>query len=285
MKVGVNKIMFIKIFLSVFLLFTSCYSSTDVKQSFIVKKELSKVKKEIENYLTTKKHEVKQTKDKILEIYFDVPELSYLKQNGMIRYSAVAYLSKKKKKVKYSESITYSLDGNATSTFSVKHYNNIKTMEEKHPMITLVKRKERQIFLDQLHKDGVKYPMRLKEILQVSKIVHTLAVENDSNKIASISINQVEASALDQETNYVMLTIETDNTTNIVREIKSLLGLQATAKTEYQLAFDEMNNNVSLFYWILRYPYLINLLYGLSFGMIGFMLIFLLFRKRLMFND
>ncbi|NOR54964.1 MAG: hypothetical protein GQ531_02030 [Sulfurovum sp.] len=285
MRVGVNNIMLIRIFLSVFLLFTTCHSSTNIKQSFIIKKEFSVIKKEIDNYLATKKYNAKQTDDKILEMYFDVPELNYLKQNGMIRYRAVEYRSKKKNKIKYRESIAYTLDGNTTSTFSVKHYNNIKSMQEKHPMLTLVKRKERQVFLNQLHQDGVKYPMRLKKIVQVSKVVHTLAVENNSNKIANISISQVEASALDQETNYVMLTLETDNTTNVSKEIKNLLGLQAIAKTEYQLAFDEMNNNVFLFYWILRYPYLINLLYGLGFGLIGFMLIFLLFRKRLMFND
>ncbi len=107
------------------------------------------------------------TQAKTLEIYFDTPELFNLKHGSSIKYQAVSYLSKKKKKIKYNENIIYTYDINKTKVFPVKHYNSVKSIEEKHPLLALVKRKDREIFMTVLKNDGLIYPLKLKYILEV----------------------------------------------------------------------------------------------------------------------
>lgn len=271
-----------KFLLFVFLLLTVNHINAAAHKFFIVEKDFLQVEKIVKQYLSTNDYEVKKTDDKILEIYFDTPELLYLKQNGYVRFKAVEYLSKKKKKVKYHENIEYSSDKNTSSRCSVKHYKSVKTFEEKHPLLSLVKRKEREDFLNKLKSDGIKYPMRLKEIVEVSKISHTFELNINKMKIGSISINQMRASAFDSETEFVMLGIISNNDT-LIDEMKKVLKIKdiKIKDTEYTLAFEQMEKNVGLFYWILRYPYLVNLLYAVGFSIFGLLIILVFFRKRL----
>ncbi|MEA2100031.1 MAG: hypothetical protein U9P72_07870 [Campylobacterota bacterium] len=104
---------------------------------------------------------------KTLEIYFDTPELFLLKNNSSIKYQAVEYTSKKNK-VKYRENIIYTYDTNKTKTFPVKHYNSVKSIEEKHPLLALIKRKDREMFIKSLQDNGINYPMKLKYILKTT---------------------------------------------------------------------------------------------------------------------
>ncbi len=275
--------MVIRIWLFIFFLIAASSANAASHHLFIAEKSFSDVTKSIEIYLSTKNYSIKETNDKVFEIYFDLPELSYLKKNGYIRYKAVQYHSKKKNKKKYRENIEYSPDGNRTYTFPVKHYNSVKTFEEKHPLLHLIKRKERQHFIDRLKQNGVKYPMRLKEILQVSKLVHTFELYSDTHTAGSIYISKVRASAFGNDTKFIMLEIDTQNSQRVMDDLHDLLGIRDKNNThnEYVIAYEEMKKHVGLFYWIVRYPYLINLLYGAGFGLIGLMIIFFMFGKRL----
>jgi len=267
-----------RVLLFLFLIIVTHINAT-TKHLFIVEKDFLEAEKIIQNYLSKKVYTIKERDDKIVEIYFDVPELLYLKQNGYVRYKAVAYLSKKKKRVKYKESIDYSLDNHSSYTFSVKHYKNIKTFEEKHPLLGLVKRKERQDFLDKLHNSGIKYPTRLKEIVRVSKLTHTFEI---NNSLETIHISKIEASAFDTKTGFILL--ETDvNNQRLIDELINILHIkdQKAIDNEYLIAFKEMEKNVGLFYWILKYPYLVNLLYAAGFGLFGLLIIYILFGRRL----
>jgi len=272
-----------KVLLFLFLLTVASHTNAATHHFFVVEKDFLQTQKIVEEYLSTKSYEINQTDDKILEIYFDVPELLYLKQNGYVRYKAVEYLSKKKKRVKYKENIEYSVDNNSTYTFSVKHYENVKSLEEKHPFLSLVKRKERHSFLDKLHSDGIKYPTRLKEIVQVSKLVHTFKLNSDADNPGSISVNKVQVSSYDSETEFIMLEIDVKNSQVFIDDLNNILGIkkQKTVDNEYLITFKQMEKNVGLFYWILRYPYLVNLLYAVGFGVFGLLIVFGLFGKRL----
>ena len=275
--------MSIKVLLSVFLFVVGVYANAATHQFFISQKDFSETIKVVDNYLKTKSYKIKQSDDKILEIYFDTPELMYLKQTRYLKYKAIAYLSKKKKKTKYRETIEYLSDNNKSYTFPVKHYNNVKSFEEKHPLLSLVKRKERQTFLDKLKSDGVKYPMRLKEIVQVSKLVHTFDIYTDDHKIGSIRISNMKTSALDNEIEFIISEIELKNNQKLVKGLHNLLGVtdQQAIPNEYIVSYQQMEENVGLFYWILRYPYLVNLLYAIGFSLLGLLIIFGLFWKRL----
>lgn len=250
---------------------------------FIIDKEYSSAKKTLENYLTTSGYSFQETDHKIFKIYFDTPELKYLKQNGFICYQALQYLSRKKNKIKYKETIAYTKDSNVTSIFSVKHYNNIKTFEGKHPLLTLVKRKERKYFMDQLKVDGMKYPMRLKEIVQVSKISHHYEIFLHTKKVGNISLNKILSSSLDRETEFLIL--ETDMEKH--QSVRDTFNIdnQNNLTTEYSLAFKEMQKNINLFSFTLRYPYLVNLFYAIFFALLGVLTIFLLYRKRLLASN
>ncbi len=274
--------MIIRAWYFIFLLMAACSANAVTPHLFVVEKSFTEVQKGIKEYLSTTNYTVKERDDKIFEIYFDLPELSYLKQNGYIRYKAVQYLTKKKQKKKYIENIEYSLDGNSTYSFPVKHYNSVKTFEEKHPLLRLAKRKERQSFLDKLKQDGVEYPMRLKEIVQVSKLVHTFELSTRASKAGSIRINKIKASALNSETEFLMLEIDLKSNPTLINDLSIILGIQDknNVDNEYAITFKQMKKNVSLFYWILRYPYLVNLLYGISYGFFGLLIVFFLFKKR-----
>ena len=104
---------------------------------------------------------------KTLEVYFDTPELQLLKSNESLKYQATKYLSNKNKP-KYHENIIYTYDTNQTKIFQVKHYNSVKSIEEKHALLALVKRDERKLFIETLKHHGLKYPLKLKYILQTT---------------------------------------------------------------------------------------------------------------------
>lgn len=106
------------------------------------------------------------SKDDVLEIYYDMPNLELLNNNASLKYQAKGYLSKKKKKLKYTESVIYVSKSYQTHTFRVKHYNNVKSIEEKHPLLSLVKRKDRPLLIELLKQDGIIYPMKLKYVLK-----------------------------------------------------------------------------------------------------------------------
>ena len=123
-------------------------------------------KKKLEKLLLESGYQLKTTKKNELSLYFDTPGLSILENNGYLYYHAHEYLSKKNKK-KYRETIKYSNNGSVISDFMVKHYKSVKSIQEKHPLIALVKRKQRPLFMKTLRATGIKYPMKLNYIFDV----------------------------------------------------------------------------------------------------------------------
>ncbi len=122
--------------------------------------------------------------DDTLEVYFDTPNLDLLENNSLLKYKAVKYLSKKKQKIKYNESIIYISKSQKKHIFSVKHYNNVKFIEEKHSLLALIKRKDRKLFSTLVKNDGIKYPMKLKYIFEVTRnSKDKFLVENNYKKI------------------------------------------------------------------------------------------------------
>ena len=158
---------------------------------------------------------------KTLEIYFDTPQLTLLKNNSSLKYQASSYTSKKNK-LKYKESIIYTYDINKTKIFPVKHYNTVKSIEEKHPLLALVKRANRPLLIETLKQNAIIYPLKLKYIFKTS----------DTNKT-------------------------------------------------YPQLYKQHTKDTILFSLMFNYPYLKNLLYAIITAIIGALLIYTLFRKRL----
>ncbi len=218
--------MIVKIWLFIFLLLLANSANATTHHLYVVERSFDDIQKSIKEYLLTNNYKIEDKEDRIFEIYFDLPELTYLKKDGYIRYKALQYLTKKKKRVRYRENIEYSLDGNITYHFPVKHYNNVKTFEEKHQLLSLVKRGIRQSFLDRLKEDGLEYPMRLKEILQLSKIVQTYDISSNTSKVGSVSISKMEASSLGMTTSFLMLDIVSKADQSIIDDLVGVIGVK-----------------------------------------------------------
>ena len=69
-------------------------------------------------------------------------------------------------------------------TFPVKHYKNSEALEGKHPLLSLVKRKDRQTLINELQNLGVKYPLRFKEVFTVYKSID-INSSNSKNEYAA----------------------------------------------------------------------------------------------------
>jgi hypothetical protein len=105
------------------------------------------------------------TENRLIEISFDTPKLYLLENNITLTYQARSYISKKSKKIKYYEEILYQSKKQKKILFEVKHYRKVKYQEEKHPLLSLIKREERHRFITILKQDGIKYPLKLRAIL------------------------------------------------------------------------------------------------------------------------
>jgi len=102
--------------------------------------------------------------NELLEIPFDTPKLYLLENNITLKYQAKAYRTKNKKKIKYHENIIYQSQTRKRTLFKVKHYNRVKFQEDKHPLLSLVKREERNRFINMLKYDGIEYPLKLRAV-------------------------------------------------------------------------------------------------------------------------
>lgn len=221
------------------------------------------------------------------KIYYDTPELYFLGSESSINYAGEGYKSKKGKQ-KFYENIVLTHVNNK-DFFSVKHYKNINGFEEKHPLLVLVKRKDREQFVQELKALGIKYPMRLKKIFKVSDITNSMSIKYKGDDIASLDIHNllilnnkqdVVKKLIGFEVNEELFSKIPDKKKN---ELLNYINgkIQCNEETEYKTLFLHMENNVDYFRFLLKYPYLMNLLYSISFAFIGGALLKVLFWRRM----
>ena len=101
------------------------------------------------------------TSNDMVEVFYDTPNLFLHKNHIILKYVATKNKTKKGK-IKYDEKIIYISKNHTKTIFKVKHYNSVKTIEDKHPLLSLLKRKDRASFFNLLNQDAITYPMRLK---------------------------------------------------------------------------------------------------------------------------
>jgi len=235
-----------------------------------------------ENGLTSSKNITRQ-----FNIYFDTPELHLLNSDLSLNYVGEGYKSKKNKQ-KFHEKIALNIS-NITNFYSVKHYNNIKGFEEKHPLLVLVKRKERPKFLSDLKGLGVKYPMRLKEIFKASDIISSIKMEYMGETIGFANVHEILLSGQDQELVRAVIGFNIDNELfTKIPEIKKDVILEyindkvgCNDNILYKNLFLQMDGEVSYFRALLKYPYLMNLIYSIILTLIGLVIVKVLFWNRM----
>lgn len=118
-------------------------------------------------------------------VYFDTPDWYLLEHNMSLKYQRIPYLSKKRQKVKFFETIEYHVGSQKKHVFAVKHPKRVQSIQEKHPLLSLIKREERERFVQLLEHNGIHTPMRLKYVLQTTVSQKTyaqaFALEQDKN--------------------------------------------------------------------------------------------------------
>jgi len=249
--------------------------------------------------------EVEFKSERWFSIYFDTPELTFLNQNQQLKYQAKEDIRKKKvkkeyikkEKVKFDESIDY-LKNKQIQTYKAKHYKNSISIEEKHPLLGLVKRTERKAFIEQLQSDGITNPMRIKYIFQSSKNIHRYTLYNEENLLFSIEINYIETTLIKAKLAFLFVKFEFDtakiNNLNehevielekIVKKINDsmpeLAEKVSIETTEYKFIFNKMKDDIMLFSLNLKYPIIIKMLYTLLYILLGLLVLKTLFWKRL----
>ncbi len=285
---GVNNTMFFKISLSIFsFLCIAITAKADIQTFLLGQQHISEAKMKVVKLLKKKDYVYRNTKQQIFEIYYDLPELYYLKHHGNIRYTAVPYVSKKKHRVKLKESVTYVKDKNTSVDFFVRHYNKTKFVEDKHPLLTLIKRSQRNIFLEHLKQDGIKYPMRLKEILRVSKTICTFQISLQAVEInGSVSqdneriiLSKLKVSSLGRNHTFVLLETDLGKYNSLYADLQKVFPDALKTTSQYQTSFNQMKKNSSLVYsWLLKYPFLAKLGNTLLYALVGILIIILLLK-------
>lgn len=248
--------------------------------------------------IQTNGYTYKKNSRRQLEMYFDTPELFFLKNKFCLKYQAKEYLSKKNNK-KYNEKIEFYTE-NDQFIYPVKHYKRAKSPEDKHPFLGMVKRKDRQTLIKGLQIAGVKYPLRLKKIFTVSKLINSYSIFNKNEQIGTITLGHVESTTQKNRVpfNEIRVDINRDKG-NYERKTASdlyviyyklenlydntLSGIEFygnNGKNDYPIIFQLLKEKIPFFHFELKYPSIIHFVYSALTTLIGLIIIKILFWNR-----
>ena len=241
----------------------------------------------LENYFSANGFDVSEDISRQYKIYFDTPELLLLNSDYSLRFLGTEYHSKKSKQ-KFHEFVEFFSGQNQQDVFSVKHYKNVESLEEKHPLIFLVKRKERSQFLEKIKNSGVKYPQRLREVFQASDIVRKVAIDYEGISIGFIESHEMIVISQEKEIPLSLLELKLNQEliSKLPADIKEMIKgytdeIRCDYDTEYKVLFSIMEDEIDYFELRLAHPYFINLLFAFSLALIGVFVLKILFWGRL----
>lgn len=231
----------------------------------------------------------------IYNIFYDTKDMVAFESGKALVYSKEEYLTKIKRKVKYKESILLDKFSGVIS-YPVKHYGEVKSMEEKNAFISMIKRRERDVFFETLHANAIDVPMSIHPVFNVARqgILVTLSLKG--RPAASLSIE--ETLVLFRNSEYSFSSIETIKHTNTETE-KALLGslfssvakqsadqgyhlIEYESATRYGAYFNYLKTTVPYFEIRVRYPVADKLYAAFILVLIGSIVISICFfiRKR-----
>ncbi len=280
------------LFVSIFLLMTNYVWASEKnnfqEKSFELTVDITSIQKIIESSFQGSRYQFKKSSARSAGVYFDTPELSLLRQSGYLRIDAVEYQSKKGK-TKFHETIQYSRLGKTEYNLEVKHYNRVKSFEGKHPLLGLVKRKERSGFLEVLNTDGFIHPLRFKQIAKLTRISYIYKISLNGIHVVNISVHEIKTAALNQESTFNIISLRSNGSQKGNESFKKLSAVLLKAlkiqkddifDNEYSVLHHQLKIKTPYFDWLLCYPFLINLLYSLFIGLFGLIFICLVLQRK-----
>ena len=220
-------------------------SSTEL---YLSEKNSSCIDKKIRTFAKEHNYTIELKKENYLELYFDTPNLTLYNQNRFLKYQS------KKIKKSYKEELIYLTKDKTLLTYPVKHYNTIKSTEEKHPLLSLIKRANREDFIKKLKENDIKHPLKLKYLFKISKFTHNYQLLNNKNKI-SIIVNQINTA---KEITTIEIITPTKNIN--VKKLTKKLNLTKIKTNPYIFYLNSIKKDNPYFTIQVKYPHLIKLL-------------------------
>ncbi len=249
--------------LSLLILNISLYASST--ELYLSEENSSSIDKKIRAFADEHNYTIALKKENSIEVYFDTSELTLSTQNGFVKYQleseALAQnltrlkpsLTKSKKiKKSYKESVLYLSKNKTLLSYPVKHYHTIKSIEEKHSLLSLIKRANREDFMSKLKVNGIEHPLRLKYLFKISKSTQNYQLLYSNKNKISIVVNHIGFELIEKD----IITIE--NITPI--EITKELNLTEIENNPYLFYLNNIIQEHPYFITKVKYPYLVELL-------------------------
>jgi len=290
-----NKYLF---FLLIFICFCSAAHAENSlseknSKSFIVRSDIdtSALKPTLLQLIKSHGYKYRKNTGKLFEMYFDSPELNLLNKNQSLRYQAREYTSKKNK-IKYHEEIQLLTKSNGQIVYPVKHYKRAKEYEGKHLLIGMIKRKVRSKFTNDLKVNGINYPLRLRTVFSVSKILDAYEIFDNNLPVGTIVVTDFETSSQKNKIYFSEVKVIPSSLTgnfdklefiysDLKKQYETPLDIKNNeTKSEYSKIFQNMEEQVRFFHFRLKHPYAVYLLYSAFIVLIGLALVKLLFWNR-----
>ena len=280
MSVGANRKMVFRLLILFFLVIPNAFAENICVDNVVAQES-------IERFFSTNGFDVAKKTSRQYKIYFDTPEFLLLNSGYSLRFLATEYRSKKLKQ-KFYEHVELFSGQNQNDIFSVKHYKNVESLEEKHPLLFLVKRKDREQFIGKIKGLGVKYPMRLKEAFQASDIIHKVSLSFAGIPIGFVAVHGLIVTSQDQKISINLRELKLDY--ELVNQLATdkkdfILGyarkFECGKNSEYEILFSIVNSEIDNFKFKLAHPYFFNLFYTFILTLIGVLVLKGLFWKRL----
>jgi hypothetical protein len=231
--------------------------------------------------------------ERCYKIFFDTPDLFIYKNNSSLAYEATEYFTKTRNRRKFKETVLYRGIDRTVRQYPVHHYDKALSPVEKHPLLSLIKRTERDALLDRMSRDGIKFPMLIKTIFHLAENNITYKIFNKDEKLLCIlRLAQAKATVGGKNRSLTLFSIDMGETTEplgqaapawksaLLNEIGELMqdnseptDYKATNKTAYGLTLAYLENNIKFFHLHLRYPALLKTIYLLIAGFLTWVVV------------
>jgi len=262
------------VLLFLFTSFSIARTEVFIDDSLNQQSNLLSIMSEIKN-LKDDIYETRSTKQRELDVFYDTSDLNLLNQNSILYYQGIELFNKKNKST-YEENIKF-----LNYAFEVKHYSNVKSMDEKNPLLFLIKRSDRKLFKIQLQDINIIKPMSIKAVFSLAKIVSTITMLTSNKKSITLTTEQINSSVFLNDITYTVYKVE-DHNSSLFAQIKNRLSKfekLSSESNDYKILYNIAQKKINFLNMKLQYPSVINLFNALLLGLIGLIVIFILIKK------
>lgn len=222
-------------------------------------------------------------KAQVKSIFFDTENQKLYKEYSYIEYSK--FNQEGQKKVE-----TISIGQNKVpliqDTYEVKNYNTIATYDEKNQLLKRIKRDIREQFKSEITKAFNVNPLNYIEFIEINNNtkVYKYILSNGKEIQLFLSKSVIDKYKITHTGYNITLKYNSDNLDEVTN-FKNVLLENFSDTVEYSnsyiYAFELIKKKIPLANILVRYPMVYKLIQAFIIVIIGFLIYFILFRKRL----